>query len=60
MYKLNSVYIAYAINEVQQQEAAKSMGISRQTLANLVKGARYKVVDSLIYGKALMTNISTK
>ncbi|MBB1319132.1 DUF134 domain-containing protein [Shewanella sp. SR43-4] len=45
---------------MQQQEAAKSMGISRQTLANLVKGARYKVVDSLIYGKALMTNISTK
>jgi predicted DNA-binding protein (UPF0251 family) len=41
---------------MQQQEAAKSMNISRQTLANLVKGARHKVVDSLINGKALMTN----
>jgi predicted DNA-binding protein (UPF0251 family) len=42
---------------MQQQEAAKSMGISRQTVANLVKGARYKVVDSLINSKALRTNI---
>lgn len=41
---------------MQQQEAAKSMGISRQTLANLVKGARHKVVDCLINGKALMTD----
>ncbi|WP_438270835.1 DUF134 domain-containing protein [Shewanella metallivivens] len=40
---------------MQQQEAAKSMGVSRQTLANLVKAARLKVVDSLINGKALMT-----
>ena len=44
---------------MQQQEAAKSMAVSRQTLANLVKAARFKVVDSLINGKALMTkNIS--
>lgn len=39
---------------LQQQEAAKVMGVSRQTLANLVKGARAKVVDCLVNGKALM------
>lgn len=39
---------------LQQQEAAKLMGVSRQTLANLVKAARAKVVDCLVNGKALM------
>lgn len=39
---------------MQQQEAAKIMGVSRQTLANLVKAARAKVVDCLVNGKALM------
>ena len=39
---------------MQQQEAAKEMGVSRQTLANLVKAAREKVVDCLVNGKALM------
>lgn len=39
---------------MQQQEAAVVMGVSRQTLANLVKGARFKVVDCLTQGKALM------
>ena len=39
---------------LQQQEAAKVMGVSRQTLANLVKAARAKVVDCLVNGKALM------
>ncbi len=37
-----------------QQEAAVVMGVSRQTLANLVKAARHKVTDCLINGKALM------
>ncbi|WP_456297032.1 DUF134 domain-containing protein [Vibrio sp. AK197] len=39
---------------MQQLQAAAIMGISRQTLANLVKSARHKVSDCLIHGKALM------
>ncbi|GGI80304.1 DUF134 domain-containing protein [Shewanella gelidii] len=39
---------------MQQQQAAVEMGVSRQTLANLVKAARFKVVDCLVNGKALM------
>lgn len=39
---------------LQQQEAASEMNISRQTLANLVKSARFKVTDCLLHGKALM------
>ena len=30
------------------------MGVSRQTLANILKKGRYKVVDCLSQGKALM------
>jgi predicted DNA-binding protein (UPF0251 family) len=37
-----------------QQDAAAVMGVSRQTLANLVKAARLKVTDCLVNGKALM------
>lgn len=36
-----------------QQDAAKEMGVSRQTLANLVKAGRKKVADCLVNGKAL-------
>ncbi len=39
---------------LQQQEAAIEMGVSRQTLANVLKAARFKVVDCLTQGKALM------
>ncbi|MDF0535806.1 DUF134 domain-containing protein [Shewanella yunxiaonensis] len=39
---------------MQQQEAAQEMGVSRQTLANLVKSARFKMADCLMHGKALM------
>ena len=39
---------------MQQQDAAAVMGVSRQTLANVVKAARFKVVDCLTQGKALM------
>ncbi|MFM2483595.1 DUF134 domain-containing protein [Celerinatantimonas yamalensis] len=39
---------------LQQQEAALKMNISRQTLANLVKSARFKVTDCLLNGKALV------
>ena len=37
-----------------QQDAAVVMGVSRETLANLVKAARCKVVDCLVHGKALI------
>ncbi len=37
-----------------QLEAASVMGVSRQTLANLVKSGRQKVSDCLLNGKALM------
>ncbi|WP_316675927.1 DUF134 domain-containing protein [uncultured Tolumonas sp.] len=39
---------------MQQQEAAIEMGVSRQTLANVLKSARFKVVDCLTQGKALI------
>lgn len=45
----------------QQQEAAIEMGVSRQTLANVLKKARFKVADCLTHGKALImqTNQAT-
>jgi Predicted DNA-binding proteins len=39
---------------MQQQEAAVVMGVSRQTLANILKLARFKVVSCLSEGKALI------
>ena len=42
---------------MQQQEAAVEMGVSRQTLANVLKAARFKVVDCLTQGKALMMHL---
>lgn len=38
---------------LQQQQAAVQMQVSRQTLANLVKAARFKVVECLLKQKAL-------
>ncbi|CAG23110.1 DUF134 domain-containing protein [Photobacterium profundum] len=40
--------------KMQQQEAAIEMGVSRQTLANVLKLARFKVIDCLSQGKALI------
>lgn len=39
--------------QMQQQEAAEMMGISRQTFGNIIKRARYKVACSLVEGKVL-------
>ncbi len=39
---------------MQQIQAAEAMGVSRQTLANIVKSARFKVADCLLQGKALV------
>jgi len=36
-----------------QEEAAKHMGISRQTFGNIVESARRKVADVLVNGKSL-------
>ncbi|TCS39973.1 DUF134 domain-containing protein [Reinekea marinisedimentorum] len=38
---------------MQQQVAAKHMVVSRQTLANILKSGRYKLVECLLDGKAL-------
>jgi predicted DNA-binding protein (UPF0251 family) len=45
---------------LQQQEAAVEMGVSRQTLANVLKAARYKVVECLTQGKALLMEKHTE
>lgn len=39
---------------MQQLQAAEMMGVSRQTLANLVKSARAKTTACLMEGKALV------
>lgn len=36
-----------------QQEAAERMGISRQTIGNILNSAHAKVADALLNGKAL-------
>lgn len=41
---------------MQQIQAAQAMQVSRQTLANLLKSGRKKVVDALLNGKALSLN----
>ncbi|WP_298439038.1 DUF134 domain-containing protein [uncultured Ferrimonas sp.] len=46
------------LHGLQQRQAAEQMGVSRQTLANIIKSARSKVVDCLANGKALMMETS--
>ena len=36
-----------------QEDAARKMGVSRQTFGNIVESARRKVADALVHGKAL-------
>jgi predicted DNA-binding protein (UPF0251 family) len=36
-----------------QEEAAKSMGVSRQTIGNIVESARHKMAEAILYGKLL-------
>ncbi|MGI2103876.1 DUF134 domain-containing protein [Shewanella frigidimarina] len=40
--------------KMQQRHAAIQMGVSRQTLANVLKSARFKLMDCLTHGKALL------
>jgi len=42
------------MHQLEQVKAALVMGVSRQTLANILKKGRYKVVECLSMGKALM------
>lgn len=39
--------------ELDQQEAAKQMGISQPTFHRLLVGARKKMADAIVHGKAL-------
>ena len=41
------------VENLDQEVAAKKMGISRSTFQRIVKSARYKLVKSIIEGKAL-------
>ncbi len=41
------------LERLYQEDAAKRMGISRQTLQRMVTGARAKVVGAILSGKAL-------
>ncbi|MFC1674941.1 DUF134 domain-containing protein [Candidatus Omnitrophota bacterium] len=39
--------------EMYQEEAAKKMGVSRQTFGNIIRSAHKKIADALVYSKAL-------
>lgn len=39
--------------EQYQEDAAKQMGVSRQTFGNIIAAAHKKIADALIHGKAL-------
>ena len=41
------------LDGLQQQAAAQKLGVSRQTLGNIVARARHKVAQALVKGKAL-------
>ncbi|AJR07524.1 hypothetical protein H744_2c0802 [Photobacterium gaetbulicola Gung47] len=41
------------LNGLSQQDAAQELGVSRQTLGNIVSAARHKVASALVKGMAL-------
>lgn len=41
-------------NALSQEEAAERMNISRATFGRIIEKARYKIVDALLNGKALI------
>lgn len=41
------------LNGLSQQAAAQELGVSRQTLGNIVAAARHKVASALVKGMAL-------
>jgi uncharacterized protein len=52
MDELEAVRLA-DLNGFYQEAAAKSMGVSRQTLGNILESARRKIADCLVNGKLL-------
>lgn len=40
-----------------QEDAARAMGVSRQTFARIVDSARRKVAEALVHGKALRIDL---
>ena len=42
------------LEALYQEEAASKMGVSRQTLGNIVESARKKTADCIVNGKALL------
>ncbi|MFA5389053.1 MAG: DUF134 domain-containing protein [Candidatus Omnitrophota bacterium] len=41
------------LDEMYQEDAAKKMGISRQTFGNIISSAHKKIADALLNAKAL-------
>ena len=41
------------LEEMYQEQAAELMGVSRQTLGNILKRAHKKVAEALVMGKAI-------
>jgi len=41
------------VDNLEQEDAAEKMGISRSTFQRIIKSARYKLVNSIIEGRAL-------
>ena len=41
------------LEKLYQQDAAEKMGVSRQTIGNILKSAHQKLADALLNGKAL-------
>ncbi|MFP4499206.1 MAG: DUF134 domain-containing protein [Vulcanimicrobiota bacterium] len=41
------------LENMYQEDAAESMGISRQTFGRIIKNARTKIAEALVKGKAL-------
>ena len=44
------------LEEMYQEEAAKNMGISRQTFGRILTSANKKIAESLINGKSIRLN----
>jgi predicted DNA-binding protein (UPF0251 family) len=41
------------LKELYQEQAAREMGISRQTFGNIIMAAHKKIADAIVHGKAL-------
>ena len=62
MIELNEIVLAFDefeairlidLEEVEQGEAGKKMGISQPTLSRLLKSARRKISEAIVRGKAI-------